>query len=347
MSLQQTLQRKPEMQEQYVIFIEKLITHKHAEVAPPLRKDEECWYFPTFGVYHPRKPDQIRVVFDSSAQHAGISLNDVLLSGPDLNNSLLGVLLCFRKERVVIMADIQQMFHCFLVHEDHRNFLRFLWHQDNDLRKPVIEYRMRVHVFGNTPSPAVAIYGLRKAIREGAQQHGDDTVRFVERHFYVDDGLVSLPSEGEAIDLLQRTKCSLAESNLRLHKFVSNSEEVTKAFSPQDCAPVVKDLDLSGDFTPTQRSLGLLWEITSDTFTYFASPTNKPFTRRGVLSTVNSVFDPLGMLAPVTIQGRSLLRELTSELADWDTPLPESKKNKWETWKESLQGLNKIHIPRR
>ncbi|XP_061769872.1 uncharacterized protein LOC133560876 [Nerophis ophidion] len=347
MSLQRTLQRKPEMQEQYVTFIEKLITHKHAEVVPPLMKDEECWYLPSFGVYHPRKPDQIRVVFDSSAQHAGISLNDVLLSGPDLNNSLLGVLLRFRKERVAIMADIQQMFHCFLVHEDHRNFLRFLWHQDNDLRKPVIEYRMRVHVFGNTPSPAVAIYGLRKAIREGAQQHGDDTVRFVERHFYVDDGLVSLPSEGEAIDLLQRTKCSLAESNLRLHKFVSNSEEVTKAFSPQDCAPVVKDLDLSGDFTPTQRSLGLLWEITSDTFTYFASPTNKPFTRRGVLSTVNSVFDPLGMLAPVTIQGRSLLRELTSELADWDMPLPEAKKNKWETWKESLQGLNKIHIPRR
>ncbi len=112
--LQRTLKRKPEMQQQYVAFMEKIFTNRHAEVAPPLREGDECWYLPTFGVYHPQKPNQIRVVFDSSARYSGISLNDVLLTGPDLNNSLVGVLLCFRKERVAILADIQQMFHLFL-----------------------------------------------------------------------------------------------------------------------------------------------------------------------------------------------------------------------------------------
>lgn len=68
---------------------------------------------------------------------------------------------------------------------------------------------MKVHVFGSAPSPAVAIYGLRRAIEEGAQKYGAETVKFVKRHFYVDDGLVSLPSEAEAIDLLQRTQASL------------------------------------------------------------------------------------------------------------------------------------------
>ncbi len=228
------------------------------------------------------------------------------------------------------------MFHCFLVCDDHRNFLRFLWHKDNDINKEVIEYRMKVHVFGNRPSPAVAIYGLRRAIREGAQEHDADTVKFVERHFYVDDGLVSVPSEAEAIDLLQRTQASLAESNLRLHKFASNSQTVMEAFPLEDCAPVIKDLDLSGETSPTQRSLGLLWEITTDTFTYSASTITKPFTRRGVLSTVNSVFDPLGLLAPVTIQGRALLRELTSEQSDWDTFL-RTKLSKWEAWRDSLK----------
>ncbi len=160
--LQRTLKRKPE----YVAFMEKIFSNGHAEVAPPLREEDECWYLPTFGVYHPQKPNQIRVVFDSSARYSGISLNDVLLTGPDLNNSLVGVLLRFRKERVAILADIQQMFHCFLVCDDHRNFLRFLWHKDNDVNKEVIEYRMKVHVFGNRPSPAVAIYGLRRAIRK-------------------------------------------------------------------------------------------------------------------------------------------------------------------------------------
>lgn len=118
------------------------------------------------GVY-PQKPGQIRVVFDSSAQKDGISLNSVLLSGPDLNNSLLGVLLIFRKELVALTADIQQTFYGFLVREDHRDYLRFLWHKDSDPTKEVAEYRMRVHVFGNSPSPVVAIYGLRRAAQEG------------------------------------------------------------------------------------------------------------------------------------------------------------------------------------
>lgn len=90
--------------------------------------------------------------------------------------------------------------------------------------------------------------------------------------------MISLPSEAEAIDLLQRTQCSLAESNLRLHKFVSNQKAVMDSFSSVDCAPVIKDLDLNGESTPTQRSLGLLWEIASDTFTFSASTMDKPFT---------------------------------------------------------------------
>lgn len=60
---------------------------------------------------------------------------------------------------------------------------------------------MKVQVFSNRPSPAIAIYGPQKAIREGAQEQGADTVKF--RYFYVDDGLVSVPSEAKAVDLLQ------------------------------------------------------------------------------------------------------------------------------------------------
>lgn len=211
----------------------KILENDHAEVALSLLESEECWYLPTFGVFHPRKPDQIRVVFDSSTKHLGVSLNDVLLTGPDLNNTLLGVLMRFRKEKFAILADIQQMFHCFLVQRDHRNYLRFLWYKDDDVTKEIIDYRMKVHVFGNSPSPAVAIKGLRRAIREGAQEHGTNTVNFVERHFYVDDGLCSVLTNAEATDFLRRTQTSLAESNLRLHKFASNSKEVLAAFPPE------------------------------------------------------------------------------------------------------------------
>lgn len=224
----------------------KVFSNNHAEEAPPLMEGEECWYLPLFEVYHPKKPGNIRVVFDSSARHEDVSLNDVLLTGPDLNNTLLGVLMRCRKEAVAITADIEQMFYCFLVREGDRNFLRFLWFRNNDQSEDIIEYRMRVHVFGNSPSPAVAIYCLRQSVKDG----DPEVKNFVNCDFYVDDGLKSLPTVKAAVDLLKNTQRTLAGSNLWLHKIASNSKEVLKAFPPQGHASDLKDLDLGSDMLP-------------------------------------------------------------------------------------------------
>lgn len=311
-------------------------------MAPPLYDGEECWYLPSFVVYHPRKPDQIRVVFDSSASHLGISLNDVLLTGPDLNNSLLGVLIWFRCEHVASTADIEQMFHSFVVREDHRNFLRFLWFKDNDTTKEVVEYRMKVHVFGNHPSPAVAIYGLQRATLHGEEEFGRDAKRFIHRDFYVDDGLQSLPSATEAISVLKADQGMLAISNLRLHKITSNCPAVMQVFPSTDHAKDLRDLDLDIDSPPVQRSLGLSWDLVNDTFTFRVANSEKPFTRRGMLATINSLFDPLGLVVPITIQGKHLLQHLTSDTSDWDAPLPADKEAEWIVWRDLLQCLEQF-----
>ena len=345
-TLKRSLDKKPETREHFLQFMQKILDNQQAEIAPPLQPKEECWYLPMFGVYHPQKPNQIRVVFDSSAKHQGIALNDVLLSGPDLNNALLGVLIRFRREPIAVTADVEQMFYCFTVREDHRNFLRFLWHKDNDIKKEIIEYRMTVHVFGNRPSPSVAIYGLHKAADIGEMEHGKDAAQFVTRNFYVDDGLISLPTEPEAVTLLQNTQKMLAQSNLRLHKIASNSSKVMEAFSTSDLAKNIKSLDLDSDPLPVQRSLGISWCLESDTFTFQVSKEQRPFTKRGVLSTVNSLYDPLGFVAPITVQGKALIRELTSEQCDWDDTLPSDKERLWTAWRESLLELEHLHIPR-
>lgn len=216
MSLRRTLNKKPDMKAHYIEFMQQLFDDTHAEPAPPPREGQECWYLPTFGVYHPQKLCQIRVVFNSSAQ-----VNDVLLSGPDLNNSLLGVLLRFCKEPVALTADIQQMFYSFTVQENDRDVLRFLWFHDNNLNNEVVDFRMRVHVFGNSPSLAVAIFDLRKAARDVENKYGSDVRQFIEREFYVDDALKSFPTEAEAIDVVQRACEALALSNIKLHKIAS------------------------------------------------------------------------------------------------------------------------------
>lgn len=72
--------------------MEDVINKGDAELAPAASTSEIVWYIPHHGVYHPRKPGKLRVVFNCSAKFCGISLNDTLLTGPDLINSLVGVL---------------------------------------------------------------------------------------------------------------------------------------------------------------------------------------------------------------------------------------------------------------
>lgn len=347
LSLRRTLDRRTDMKEHFLEFMKKVFENDQAELAPELEEHQERWYLPLFGVYHPQKPNQIRVVFDSSAKHDGVSLNDVLLSGPDLNNALLGVLIRFRRENIAVTADIQQMFYAFVVREDHRDYLRFLWYKDNNFNNNITEYRMKVHIFGNSPSPSVAIYGLRRAAQEHQDEYGTDSKEFVMRNFYVDDRLTLVTTEEEAIDLLKRTQKMLAASNLKLHKIASNSNKVMTAFAPEDLAKDLKDLNLGADPLPLQRSLGLIWNLESDSFSFQVSREEKPFTKRGILSTVQSLYDPLGFVAPITVQGKALVRELSSKEYDWDDPLPSDKQEAWKLWKESLLELEKLHIKRR
>ena len=170
--------------------MQKLISNQHAEIAPKIPVSLEGWYIPMLAVYHPKKPDSVRVVFDSSAKFQDVSLNNVLLQGPDLCNSLLGILLRFRREKIAVTMDVEQMFYSFKVPEDHRLYPQFLWHLNNDL-----EYQMTVHVFGNSPSPAVATYGIRKAV-EGSRE---EVKNLVNNNFYVDDGLLSCSSEDKLV----------------------------------------------------------------------------------------------------------------------------------------------------
>lgn len=94
-----------------------------------------------------------------------------------------------------------------------------------------------------------------------------------------------------------------------------------------------------------QRSLGLRWNLSNDIFEFDTSTNAKPLTRRGVLSTVNSLFDPLGFLSPVVICGKLILRDVVSETSNWDEPLPEHILTSWETWSSTFKVLEDIHIP--
>ncbi|KAJ8411421.1 hypothetical protein AAFF_G00162290 [Aldrovandia affinis] len=218
--LKKKLKANQQLYDHYTTFMEDVIDNGDAELAPEALAGGIVWYIPHHGVYHPKKPGKLRVVFDCSAKFRSISLNDTLLTGPDLINSLVGVLLRFRKEAVAIICDIERMFHQFLVTPEHRTYLRFLWWEHGDLDHEPKEYQMAVHLFGAASSPGCANFGLKYL----AQQHKaryPTAASFVENSFYVDDGLYLIEQfwsrwkKEYLLNISTRQKWHVARPNLK------------------------------------------------------------------------------------------------------------------------------------
>lgn len=173
--------RNPKFLEDYQAFMRDIIELCAERVPTDLLdvRNGRVNYMTHTGVYHRKRIDQIRVVFDCSARYEGVSLNDHLLQGPDQLNTLLGILCRFREESVAFMTDIESMFHQFMVSEEHRDLLRFLWWKDGNPNNEVVEYRMKGHLFGAESSPGCANFGLKRAADDGEDEFGKEAADFI------------------------------------------------------------------------------------------------------------------------------------------------------------------------
>ena len=113
------------------------------------------WYLPHHPVVNPHKPEKVRRVCNAASKHAGKSLNDALVAGPDLLQSLIGVLFRFREKPIAISADIEAMFLQVEVPEGDQRCLRLLWRDHNNA--PISVYQNTRHIFGAKSSSLVPI----------------------------------------------------------------------------------------------------------------------------------------------------------------------------------------------
>ena len=312
------------------------------ETAIPVKKQ---WLLPHHPVLNPNKPRKVRIVMDASAKHNGVSLNDELLVGTDLLNNLCGVLLRFREERKAIAADIESMFHQCLVIEQDQPALRFLWRNLEKTRDPDV-YQMLVMILGAASSPCTANYVLRKTADDNSWDPSlsPETIEAVRRNFYMDDLLKSVRDETSAIRLQKELTVLLARGGFRLTKWSSSSRKVLSEIPNQEMASPSVNLDL--DELPVERSLGLLWNTETDSFRFALSSRHSALTKRGILSQLSSVFDPLGVLAPFLLPAKCLIQDLGRKKRDWDVPLDQSDRVTWENWLADLSLMRVFELPR-
>ena len=264
-----------------------IIRRGDAEKVPQPELDKQpTWYIPYHGIYHPLKLGKICVIFDCSACLQETSLKDHLLTCPDLTNTLVGVICRFRQGPIAIMCDVKRMFHQFHLAKEHQDYRRFLWWDNGDVDSKPAPYSMKVHLFGAASSPGCVNFGLKHLEVQGHGRFSEESIKFILRSFYVDDGLTSVKSHAEAIHLVEESRALCRTGNLSLHKFMSNDKELTNAVPRQERAQT-KDLDMAlGELQiePLEsRALGV------HEFQFRVIVKENPLTRRGVLSTVASV----------------------------------------------------------
>ncbi|KAL6726415.1 hypothetical protein Aduo_008387 [Ancylostoma duodenale] len=123
---------------------------------------------------------------------------------------------------------------------------------------------------------------------------------------------------------------------MNLREFMSNSTEFNRQ---------IKREDRSDDTTPS--TLGLTWDSTSNSMVLkHAIKESKEITRRTVLSTIASVYDPMEFLLPLTVQAKRFFQGLWKKYYKWDQRLGEEDAVKWQHICEESEGFTK-EIPRR
>ncbi|XP_073722599.1 uncharacterized protein [Misgurnus anguillicaudatus] len=343
-SVERRLLKDPGKAEVYREEMRKLIdTGVVKEVADPVTEQSESWYIPHHIVSHNGK---FRVVFNCSHQYRGQSLNQYLLPGPTLGASLLGVLVRFREHPVAVSGDIKAMFHQVRLLPEDRPLLRFLW-RDLEMDKAPKIFEWQVLPFGTTSSPCCATYAVQRHVLQHPLT--DEAIRFsVERCFYVDNCLQSLPSSDAARTLINRLRDILSEAGFDIRQWACNDPGVLSHLPTEARSASVELWLTQGKSDVPESTLGLSWNWQHDTLSYKHRPViyGTP-TLRNIYKVLASQYDPLGFLLPYTTRAKVIIKHLWNKQRGWDdSNLPPELLQSWNTWEEELQHLSCVSFPR-
>ena len=229
--LKHKMNKNPILKEGSFKQMEESIAKGQIQVLDQLEvpSDRPVCYLANHVVTHPDKPGKYRICQDAAARVAGTCLNDLLLTGPDYMNSLIGILFRFRRGRIALWADVEDFFHQILVDEKDVAVLRFPWWKSRDM-KEVVMLQSLVHIFGNASSPTIANFILR----HHAEKIKNDFPLYVYLAilycFYVDDYLDSVNTVEDAKQLRTQLTAALAAGGFNLRKWASNFPEVLEEY---------------------------------------------------------------------------------------------------------------------
>ncbi|OON15570.1 hypothetical protein X801_08625 [Opisthorchis viverrini] len=227
------------------------------------------------------------------------------------------MVLLFRKERVALSANIEETLMQVRVPENDRGALRFLWWPGSDISLEPVEFQMNSHVFGANYSPFCANFALHQIVELFENDYALIVSEAIRNNFCVHECLLSDPS----IDAAKMISTQLTEMFLKpgfhLRKWVTNAPEaIENLFSAKRAESPVT---LSGCIPVMLPTPGIRWDTLRDNFCFQYDIPTGPHTRRGILSSLCSLFDPPSVVATLCIPPKQFLQRLCRTGLGWCT----------------------------
>lgn len=339
-SVVKKLESHPELLEKYSTVLKEQLQNGIIEKVTQNKKDGLCHYLPHHAVVKPdHTTTKLRIVYDASAKTKldHNSLNECLYRGPILLHDLCGTLMRFRTHKIGIVSDIEKAFLQIALKTDQRDVTRFIWLKDtgntsvdNDNLQ---EYRFCRVPFGVISSPFL----LSATVEHHLDYYNSAISNQLKRDIYMDNVITGVNTVQQAEKLYKESKQMFDEANMNLREWMSNNKQVMDLISVKDKA--------SGN---SMKVLGMNWDIESDKLSVKPCEILKVSsgTKRTVLKQVAKLFDPLGMFAPVTLNGKLLLQKLWLKHQDWDDQLDDEDEQLWRKVIDDISKVSEYRINR-
>ena len=361
----QRLEKDPDILKEYGNIIEEQLRVGVIEKVAELEKAPRIHYLPHQAVVRKESATtKVRVVYDASSKESKsvACLNDCLHVGPPLTPLLYNILLRFRENRVVLVGDIEKAFLNVEVGPEDRDCLCFLWVEKPPDLSQVVVYRFCRVVFGLNASPFL----LNATLRHHVKRYEISDSRFVAKlldSFYVDDFVGGGATTQESIELYQKTQSRMVEGGFKLRKCLTNDPQVRAKMATEtqtgDKQDVVTEEDISYAKSSVgmklgskgQKVLGCEWDyeadvIAVDLMSVVQRAEGLPATKRNTLRLLAGVYDPLGLISPITVSVKVIFQEICRQKCGWDEQLEGGFKKGVEGWIKDLIDCHKIEVKR-
>jgi Pao retrotransposon peptidase/Putative peptidase (DUF1758) len=337
---EKSLSKTPELKAQYDDFMREYRDLNHMSEAEASNDDPAAivYYLPHHAVLKPdSSTTKVRVVFNASSQTAsGVSFNDVQFTGPTVQTDTFLLHIDFRMHRYIGKADIAKAYRTVSVNPAQRDLQRILWRDESGIVK---SYHLNTATYG-TKSASFLVTRCIKQLAVDNREKYPAASKDLEDQTYVDDVFFGSDNIN---DLVSRAKDLIAitdSAQMSLRRFIGNSEEFNASIQENK-------RETSKDNSSVFKALGILWNSEADTIGFASNKIDdSTITKRVCLSEISKIFDPNGLLGPVTFNFKQFLKNCHQDKTNWDDTLSSSLQEKWKVLVESMQHLNEITLPR-